>query len=536
MKTLSKVIPVIFVIAILLGCSMGNETATIRVNIGQAGGAKAVSMGDISHVLVFSGPTGSKTVNVPKGGGSVSVSVMPGTWTISVTAYYGDQVYAVGSATAEVKAGQSTSVSVQMTVVWTDSAGVPDMRPQLTAQDIIFGIRDDLLNSQTTTFESSTVSTFVETALPNIHTEDFTWQYYINGIQVTAGVDPMYPWVYEVQAGDAHKKLTVIATHPDYIGSVTLGPVYVCQLVDDNDWDTAIAAKPDGYFFLDAGPYTTIPDPILGSPFTGYFDGNGETIDLNFVPNTPGNYGLFAEIGESGIVKNLKLDVESSYIPIINEAYNFGGVAGINHGTIRNVAVAVVSGGISINASSFPVTGNAGGIAGQNFGNISNCSVQDNQVQATGTYSQMNAGGIAGVNSGQISFCWVEAAVTASGISESNAGGIAGKNTSSIKNCVVLDSGGSINVNCTPTGNAGRIWGNDTGGSGSTNFSNVSVNTYTVMTGTTSNKDGGDASLSDFTDPDWWFEYASGVGWGSVYYDDPESPWIPGIYKPDFWF
>jgi len=42
-----------------------------------------------------------------------------------VEGYLGSELYSVGSSRAEVKAGQSTSVSVQMTVVWSESAGVP---------------------------------------------------------------------------------------------------------------------------------------------------------------------------------------------------------------------------------------------------------------------------------------------------------------------------------------------------------------------------------------------------------------------------
>ena len=39
--------------------------------------------------------------------------------------YYGEELYSVGSASTEVKAGKTSNVQIQMTVVWSDSAGIP---------------------------------------------------------------------------------------------------------------------------------------------------------------------------------------------------------------------------------------------------------------------------------------------------------------------------------------------------------------------------------------------------------------------------
>ena len=55
----------------------------------------------------------------------MQVTVVAGTWYIDVEAYLEEALYAVGSATAEVKAGQNTDVLIQMNVVWSDSAGTP---------------------------------------------------------------------------------------------------------------------------------------------------------------------------------------------------------------------------------------------------------------------------------------------------------------------------------------------------------------------------------------------------------------------------
>ena len=71
------------------------------------------------HTITLSGPTGTKILTI-SGAGTASATVAAGLWNIGVDAYYGEELYAVGSASADVKAGRTTNVSVQMTVVWTE--------------------------------------------------------------------------------------------------------------------------------------------------------------------------------------------------------------------------------------------------------------------------------------------------------------------------------------------------------------------------------------------------------------------------------
>ena len=107
--------------------SSGNSTITIDLGSGEVpsrGVQKSVSISDLKHTLTFSGPTGVQTRTVT-GGGTVQLTVVAGTWYIDVEAYLGDDLYAVGSTIAVVKAGQNTNVSIQMNVVWSDSAGTP---------------------------------------------------------------------------------------------------------------------------------------------------------------------------------------------------------------------------------------------------------------------------------------------------------------------------------------------------------------------------------------------------------------------------
>ena len=111
-----------------LGCGSpsgdGTSQITIRISTDSAGAAKAVSVDQLRHVIVFSGPTGTQTHSI-NGAGSVKATVVAGLWTITATAYYGEEIYATGAETTEVKAGQNTSVTIRMNVVWTDNAGVP---------------------------------------------------------------------------------------------------------------------------------------------------------------------------------------------------------------------------------------------------------------------------------------------------------------------------------------------------------------------------------------------------------------------------
>jgi len=107
---------------VLASCSdgyAGGDTATIKINLGQGSvpGKAVASTDQLKHVLTFSGPTGTKTVTV-LGGGTASVTVVAGLWQITVQAYLGEELYAIGDATVEVKAGKNTDVSIQMTVVW----------------------------------------------------------------------------------------------------------------------------------------------------------------------------------------------------------------------------------------------------------------------------------------------------------------------------------------------------------------------------------------------------------------------------------
>ena len=539
----------LLVLATCGGFSPEGGESVITINLGSAANARAVSMGELTHVIAFSGPTGSKTVNVPKGGGSVSVSVVPGAWTISVTAYYQDQVYAVGSATADVKAGKSTSVSIQMTVVWTDTVGVPNNtppKPPLADEDITFRVNQ---TSGSTHLSEITCVYGNELSASVSHFDldpGMVWEWKLDGVVATTGVSGTTGEIYTIQPGDAHKTITVTGAHPDFSGSVSQ-TLYVCEELSSIDWDTAIDAKPNGYFVLSPDIYS-YNDVLVTAPFTGYFDGNGQTIKLEFTvyPNNPGNYGLFAEIGGTGIIKNFNL-VDGSgngvmVSPLVNgETYNTGSVAGINSGTIMNVSVNHYSSqGIRLSVTASTSILNTGGIVGYNTGTgvIRNCSYAGNII-VDGCLKIV--GGIVGLNENEISFCFVDANINAVTLNGGSAGGIAGENNRSIKNCVVLGN----NIIGPALTETGRIWGTGSG-SGSANYGADVVQLNSATFGATASltnlhgetvtyTSGGVTDPTDAGDEAWWMDPAR---WESVWsgYDE-EYPWEWDVSnRPKLWF
>ena len=125
MKKAIKVFSLLIVICSLLTivtCSSDeSDTATISITLSDLPGeaAKAVTVDQLQHVIILSGPADSQTLTIT-GSGTATATVVVGTWSIRVTAYYEEEVYAVGNATAVVRARQNTEVSVHMTVVYKD--------------------------------------------------------------------------------------------------------------------------------------------------------------------------------------------------------------------------------------------------------------------------------------------------------------------------------------------------------------------------------------------------------------------------------
>jgi uncharacterized repeat protein (TIGR02543 family) len=111
------------------------ETGTLTINFG-AGGRRAAAyppstatLKRISYEINLSGPSTKKVGPTAPGTQTVSISVAPGFWDITVTASLDGEKYAEGSSASsvEVKAGQTASVTVKM-----HSIGTPDLSGTIT--------------------------------------------------------------------------------------------------------------------------------------------------------------------------------------------------------------------------------------------------------------------------------------------------------------------------------------------------------------------------------------------------------------------
>ncbi len=127
-------------------------------------------------------------------------------------------------------------------------------------------------------------------------------------------------------------------------------------------------------------------------------DGNGKTIKLSrFNTSTVGsetsvaNYGLFAEIGEDTLIKNLTVQYITTELDLSASTYiNFGGLAGINNGTVTNCQVIARDefgnrGTIQISSTgSTSDVFNIAGLVAVNNASISNSRVKDLNLIARG--------------------------------------------------------------------------------------------------------------------------------------------------------
>ena len=206
------------------------------------------------------------------------------------------------------------------------------------------------------------------------------------------------------------------------------------KLMDDIIY-TGIGTIPSGLVIeiplgIDAGGVVT--------PFTGIFDGNGHTIQLNMIVagGLPNYAGLFAVNG--GTVRNLTLD-GSILDNVASGAYFVGAVAGENTGIIDSIISTVTLNVWSSGGDVF-----VGGIVGKNNGGtIKECKNTIATFMAISGDSDTNnahTGGITGqLNSGIIQNCTNEQSIAANTYTAGEtayAGGIAGSMLSgTIRNC-----------------------------------------------------------------------------------------------------
>lgn len=177
----------------------------------------------------------------------------------------------------------------------------------------------------------------------------------------------------------------------------------------------------------------------ISDGFSGTFDGAGHTISGIVQVGAVGKIGLFRQVNEKGVVKNLTL--KNCNFQAASDSGSFG-MVGYNYGSIRNCVVEN-----SAFKSNDSVTWDyTGAIAGQNYGTIDSC-----KNVATEIYAKSCGGGIAGYSGGSIMNCWSSGKVTVfSQYSRyrdySDVGGIAGTTGK-------YNSSNATIVNCGNTGN-----------------------------------------------------------------------------------
>lgn len=149
--------------------------------------------------------------------------------------------------------------------------------------------------------------------------------------------------------------------------------------------------------------------------FQGTFDGQGYIITIN-VTKSSLVLGLFGYVGSSGVVQNLRVAGRIANTETGSTTYT-GGIAGKNHGTIRQCANLA-------NIIGYYV----GGIAGENHGTITNCYNQGYIGGGNGSY----LGGIVGNQpAGTISYCYASCKIEDVGTK----GGIFANKNGTVSNC-----------------------------------------------------------------------------------------------------
>ena len=186
------------------------------------------------------------------------------------------------------------------------------------------------------------------------------------------------------------------------------------------------------YFRLNQPIDTPIEVDFMVPVFSGTFDGNNRSININL--NEPNNNqtGLFGVVNSNGVVRNLnvtgvvngrsgggivannqgRIEDTSSSVNVTAEAGIVGGIVGVNHGTVvRSFATGNVSSS----------GGTVGGLAGNNqiTGTIA-YSFATGIVEASGS-----VGGLLGFNDGIVRDSFATGEVISSG---SRAGGVVGTN------------------------------------------------------------------------------------------------------------
>ncbi|WP_233858341.1 two-partner secretion domain-containing protein [Paraburkholderia sp. HD33-4] len=189
---------------------------------------------------------------------------------------------------------------------------------------------------------------------------------------------------------------------------------------------------------IDASATSNSPFVPIGNsntPFTGQFDGQGNTITsltlggLLYSATEPQPLvGMFGVIGTQGVVRNLDISGTANAANVsglVSTAdFDMGILAGLNNGTVLRVSTAGTVTGYG-NRSLFD-SGATGGLVGVNAGSVLRSS------SSADVLSPGSSGGLVGVNSGLISQSFATGSVTVGGYFNTGGGGLVGSNSGTI--------------------------------------------------------------------------------------------------------
>ena len=294
--------------------------------------------------------------------------------------------------------------------------------------------------------------------------------------------------------GSSLGTLEVQAAEGTLSGSGTYNDPYIIEdaadlkafaaLLDGNADNLGICAKvADGVASIDVSDETWQPMPANVKDtdgndvgYTGVFDGNGATINLN-VDKSGKNAGLFSIIGDGGKVKNVTTDGK-----VIGGSY-VGGICGTNKGTIDDCnnkadvkAGSDVAGGIAgcceisgkiqfsgamTNSGKINSSGSIGGIVGECKGSIEGAGELQNTGVIDGGMYYNYTGGIAGKLGATAALKVIgEVRNTAEVSGSTYTGGIIGYLESSSGDPIQIQAGSILNTgNVTGSNNSNSIGG-----------------------------------------------------------------------------
>lgn len=227
-----------------------------------------------------------------------------------------------------------------------------------------------------------------------------------------------------------------------------------------------------------SGITTAQPIGSGATPFSGTFDGNGQTISNLTITSSTGYTGLFGHI--TGAVQDVVL--KGAEITDTNESYTkgMGILAGYNKGTVSGCKVTDSS--LSVRYSY------AGGAVGNNEGIITNSSVTGSTVTSESAATMGYTGGFAGYNNKTVSQCYVSGGTvqfTGTNGRGTEIGGFVGRNSNSIDECYTTAAVEST------SNKAGGFAGNITNGQIENSFSAGEVTGSKYVGGFSGNIDGG---------------------------------------------